>query len=71
MKACVAMPSFLNLFFFLVEEAMRINKRLTSINEKQESTIKALKEVKERFALKLGEVLHHCITNCCPVLLHI
>jgi len=35
----------LNLFF-LVEEAMRINKKLTSINEKQESTIKALKEVK-------------------------
>ncbi|CAM4734400.1 unnamed protein product [Leuciscus chuanchicus] len=27
-----------------VEEAMRINKKLTSINEKQESTIKALKE---------------------------
>ncbi len=40
------MPNFYNSFFFFkVEEAMRINKKLTSINEKQESSIKALKEV--------------------------
>ncbi|XP_065129579.2 coiled-coil domain-containing protein 73 [Paramisgurnus dabryanus] len=44
-----------------VEEAMRINKKLTSINEKQESTIKALKEDLERLnkelaALKVSSV---------------
>lgn len=32
---------------------MRINKKLTSINEKQESTIKALKEVKKKKILVL------------------
>ncbi|XP_048015297.1 coiled-coil domain-containing protein 73-like isoform X1 [Megalobrama amblycephala] len=36
-----------------VEEAMRINKKLTSINEKQESTIKALKEDLERLNKEL------------------
>ncbi|KAL1247417.1 hypothetical protein QQF64_022793 [Cirrhinus molitorella] len=36
-----------------VEEAMRINKNLTSINEKQESTIKALKEDLERINKEL------------------
>nr|XP_055048427.1 LOW QUALITY PROTEIN: uncharacterized protein LOC129433789 [Misgurnus anguillicaudatus] len=37
-----------------VEEAMRINKKLTSINEKQESTIKALKEDLERLNKELA-----------------
>ncbi|XP_050955922.1 coiled-coil domain-containing protein 73 isoform X2 [Labeo rohita] len=36
-----------------VEEAMRINKNLTSINEKQESTIKALKEDLEKINKEL------------------
>ncbi|XP_067291831.1 coiled-coil domain-containing protein 73-like [Pseudorasbora parva] len=36
-----------------VEEAMRINKKLTSINEKQGSTIKALKEDLERLNKEL------------------
>uniref|UniRef100_A0A8C1J4X3 Coiled-coil domain containing 73 n=1 Tax=Cyprinus carpio TaxID=7962 RepID=A0A8C1J4X3_CYPCA len=36
-----------------VEEAMRMNKKLTSINEKQESSIKALKEDLERINKEL------------------
>lgn len=31
---------------FVVEEAMRINKKLVSMNKKKESTIAALKKVK-------------------------
>lgn len=44
---------------------MRINKKLTSINEKQESTIKALKEVKK------NKIKNTCTADEAPIALQI
>lgn len=47
----IAMQAFLIILCLKVEEAMRINTKLKSINVKQESTITALQKVKKMIIL--------------------
>lgn len=68
------MQAFLIILCLKVEEAMRINTKLKSINVKQESTITALQKVKKKYnscntnyliskSLKHEAVLHYFNTT--------